>query len=77
MDRVSKDAVGFVFGISIDRGYENLKIEFHHEIHFVLSSSLSLVSFPTLSHPIISSVSQTYSRLPTIGQVIQRIDSIP
>lgn len=50
----------FVYEISIE-GDENLKIPFHYETHFV-PLSLSLVSFPTLSHTITSSVSQTYSR---------------
>ncbi len=76
LGRVSKEAVGFVFEISIEGGYENLKIAFHCETHFVPSSCLSSISFPTLSHTIMSSVFQTYSRLPTIDQVIRRMDGI-
>ena len=67
----------FVFETLIEGGYKNLKIAFHYEIHFLPSYSLSLVSFPpTLSLTIISSPPQTYSRLPTINQVIQSTDSI-
>ena len=50
----------FVYEVSIE-GDENLKIAFHYETHFV-PSGLSLVSFPTLSHTITSSVPQTHSR---------------
>lgn len=57
---VSRDTESFVFEILIEGGYENLKIAFYYETHFVPSSNPITVSFTTLIHTIISNGSRMY-----------------